>query len=64
MKLPLYARAGIAEVWLAHLGADTLEMYRRPTTAGYNDARVLRRGERVGPQAFADLTLTVDELLG
>ena len=48
----------------ADLGADTLEMYRRPTTAGYSDARVLRHGERVGPQAFADLTLIVDELLG
>src|SRR3990167_5487445 len=23
----------------ADLGADTLEMYRRPTTAGYSDAR-------------------------
>lgn len=64
VKLPLYARAGIAEVWLADLGADTLEMYRWPTTVGYSDTRVLRRGERVSPQAFPDLTLTVDELLG
>ena len=64
VKLPLYARAGIAEVWLADLGADSLEVYRRPTAAGYSDARVLRRGEQIIPQAFPDLTLTVDELLG
>ena len=64
VKLPLYARAGIAEVWLADLNADSLGVYRLPTASGYGDARVLRRGERVIPQAFPDLPLTVDELLG
>ena len=64
VKLPLYARAGVGEVWLADLNADCLEVYRRPTASGYTDARALRRGERVAPQAFADLALTVDELLG
>lgn len=64
VKLPLYARAGVREVWLADLSADALEVYRRPAATGYRDARVLRRGERITPQAFPDLTLTVDELLG
>jgi hypothetical protein len=30
----------------------------------YADARVLCRGDRVTPQEFPDVTLTVDELLG
>lgn len=64
VKLPLYARAGVAEVWLADLNADSLGVYRLPTASGYGDARVLRRGERIIPQAFPDLTLTVAELLG
>ena len=64
VKLPLYARAGIAETWLVDLGADTVEVYRQPTASSYSDARVLRRGERVSPLAFPELTLTVDELLG
>jgi Uma2 family endonuclease len=64
VKLPLYARARIAEVWMVDLGADTLEVHRRPVAAGYAEARVLHRGDCVSPQAFQDLTLTVDELLG
>jgi len=64
VKLPLYARAGIAEVWLADLGADTLEVHRRPGAAGFAEARVLHRGDRVSSQAFQDLTLTVEDLLG
>ncbi len=64
VKVPLYARAGIAEVWLVNLRADAIEVHREPTNAGYGDVRVLRRGERLSPLAFPDLTLTVDELLG
>ncbi len=64
VKLPLYARAGISEVWLVDLGTDSLEVYRRPAAAGYAEARALRRGDRVSPQAFPDLTLTADDLLG
>lgn len=64
VKLPLYARAGLVEVWLVDLGTDAIEVYRRPAAEGYADARVLRRGERIVPQAFADVTVTVDDLLG
>ena len=64
VKLPLHARAGIVETWLVDLGADVIEVYRRPAASGYADSRVLGRGERIGPQACPDLTLTVDELLG
>jgi Uma2 family endonuclease len=64
VKVPLYARAGIAEVWLLDLRTDAIEVYRQPSPAGYGDARVLRRGERLSPLAFPDLTLAVDELLG
>ena len=64
VKLPLYARAGIAETWLVDLGTDSVEVFRQPTAAGYAEARVLRRGEPITSQAFPDLRLTVDDLLG
>lgn len=64
VKLPLYARAGIVETWLLDLGADRIEVYRRPGAAGYGESRALGRGERLTPLAFPDLSLTVDELLG
>ena len=63
-KIPLYARAGIQEVWLVHLPAQAIEVYRAPTSSGYQDVRIARRGQTLAPDAFHDLTLTVDEILG
>jgi len=64
VKLPLYARSGIVEVWLVDVGADTIEVYRSPSAVGYADTRVLRHGDLITPQAFSDVTLAVDDLLG
>jgi Uma2 family endonuclease len=35
-KLPIYGRAGIAEVWIVNLVDQTIEVYREPHFAGYN----------------------------
>lgn len=64
VKVPLYAKAGIPEVWLFDVNADRIEVYRTPTPDGYRDVRILRHGESLAPEAFADLALTVDDLLG
>lgn len=64
VKVPLYARTGIPEVWLVDLNAERVEVHRAPTPDGYRDMRVLRRGESLAPAAFPDLTLAVDDLLG
>ena len=64
VKLPLYARAGIAEAWLLDLTTDRIEVFRRPTANGYGETETLGRGERMAPRAFPDLSLTVDDLLG
>lgn len=63
-KIPLYARAGIREVWLVNLPAETIEVYRAPTPDGYQDIQMLRRGLAVAPEAFPDLPLAVDDILG
>src|SRR5665213_3138786 len=36
VKLPAYARAGIAEVWIVNLNEQTIEVYRQPHFAGYH----------------------------
>jgi Uma2 family endonuclease len=64
IKLPIYARAGILEAWLLDVEAQRLEVHRSPTSTGYQEVRVLQRGEAVALQAFPDLDLTVDHLLG
>lgn len=64
LKLPLYARAGIEEVWLVELVGEYVEVCRIPAPDGYRDRRVTRRGEVIRIAAFPDLAVRVDDLLG
>jgi Uma2 family endonuclease len=64
VKLPLYARAGIPEVWLVDLQHELVHVYQEPTGDGYRVTRTARRGERVAPAAFPDRDLAVNDLLG
>lgn len=64
VKVPLYAASGIPEAWIANQKGDSVIVYRNPTPAGYQEVREYRRGETVSPQAFPDLSLPVEEILG
>jgi Uma2 family endonuclease len=64
LKLPLYARAAIREVWLVDLSAERVEVYRQPEADGYRQARLLRRSESAPIEALPDLGVRVDEVLG
>ncbi len=64
VKIPLYARTGIREVWLVDLTSDRIEVYCDPTRSGYGQVRAVGRGESVVPEAFSDLTVAVADLLG
>lgn len=63
VKVPLYARFGIPETWLVDVEQRLIEIYRDPSPEGYQQVRTLG-GESLSPQAFPELILTVDELLG
>jgi Uma2 family endonuclease len=62
-KLPVYARAGIAEVWIVNLNDQTIEVYTQPGFAGYGSKTVLGAGDKASPQAFPDAMVDVAELL-
>ena len=64
VKVPLYARAGVAEVWLIDLTTDSVEVHRHPTGSRYADVGRRARGERLACQAFPDVELSVDDMLG
>jgi Uma2 family endonuclease len=64
VKLPLYARAGVREVWIVDLVRDEVEGHREPTPTGFAHAERRGRGARIEPAAFPDLALPVDQLLG
>jgi Uma2 family endonuclease len=62
-KLPLYAAAGVAEVWLVDLAAATLEVCTSPAPTGYGVVRRALAGDHVAPAAFPDASLAVADLL-
>ena len=64
VKLPLYARHGIAEVWVVNLPDELIEVYQRPSGAAYRETLERRRGDSLSPTAFPDLLLAVDGILG
>jgi Uma2 family endonuclease len=64
IKMPLYARAGILEVWLIDLRHRLVLVHREPTADCYRLVTTARGGERLAPLAFPDRELAVSDLLG
>ena len=64
VKVPLYARFGIPEVWLVDLERTLIEVYRSPTLQCYQAVQRFQRGQSLSPQAFPELALAVDIILG
>lgn len=61
-KLPVYARAGISEVWLVDLEKRQIEVYWDPQGDTYASTRVHARGQSASPRAFPELRVAVDDL--
>ena len=64
VKTPLYAEAGIPELWLVNLDEDHIDGLSDPDGAGYRTARRYARGERIAPALLPDAALDVSEILG
>ena len=63
VKLPVYARFGIREVWLIDLTADRIEIYRAPTPDGYQEVQHVSHPQPLSPQFFQDIHLNAGEIL-
>src|SRR5205823_1655246 len=58
VKLPLYAEAGIRELWIVNLVDEQVEVYRQPQLDGtFSQSNTLQRGDAAQPLAFANLKL-------
>jgi Uma2 family endonuclease len=64
VKVPLYAKAGIPEVWIVNLVDERFEVFADPSGGAYETATVLARGEEVQSHSLAALRLAVSEILG
>ncbi len=64
IKGPLYARAGIAEMWLVNLREDLVELYTNPAGGSYQSVRRAGRSESFTSQSLPGMTFSADEILG
>lgn len=57
VKIPLYARHGIPEVWLVDLKAGVIEVFREPAAEGYRRVTCHRPGEPVTAEGVTGVRL-------
>jgi Uma2 family endonuclease len=69
-KASLYARAGVAEYWIADLGRGTLEVHRAPETSSesvlgwrYGSVEKLGKSATVSPLVAPSVVISVADLL-
>jgi Uma2 family endonuclease len=63
-KIPLYARAGIAEVWLVDLQRDLIEVYREPTDGVYGNLQTVARDGMLAILELPGVNIQAGEVLG
>lgn len=62
VKCPLYARAGIAELWVVDLDRRAMHVFLQPEEGEYSIHRVLTRSDKVTVAALADVGFPVSSL--
>ncbi|MEM7585605.1 MAG: Uma2 family endonuclease [Acidobacteriota bacterium] len=64
VKLPLYARHRIPEVWVVDVAAAVLEVFRSPENGRYRERSKVEKGQTISALAFPDLSFAVQAILG
>lgn len=64
IKIPLYARAGVPEVWLVNIPDGRVEIYSQPSGDSYARAESFGRDAEAKSHTVGRLAVNVAELLG
>ena len=64
IKVPRYARGGVAELWLVDLERDVVVVYRDPAGEAYQQVQVFHRGETLTIAALGGPGVPVHAILG
>ncbi len=64
IKIPLYARANIKEVWFVNLLENTVEVHLGPSPEGYKQITEYQNNQGISPKNFPDIIVTASEILG
>ena len=62
IKIPLYARCGIPEVWLIDVQNKRLEIHRQPSQEGYRQILLPASSESVSPLLVAGIGIRIAKL--
>lgn len=64
VKVPLYAKAGIEEIWIVNLTEEQIETYSGLADGHYQTVVNFRRGEEAHDRTIANLSVVVADALG
>ena len=64
VKLPLYSRAGIAELWIVDLQRRVLYAYRKPDGDAYGEMTTHQPGDQVGLVLAPEIIVTLGLVFG
>ncbi len=62
VKIPLYAKTGIPEVWIVDLTARVVHVFRNPSEGEFQSRTIFSENDRLAPSAFPDAALSIDSL--
>jgi Uma2 family endonuclease len=63
IKIPLYAKAGIPEVWIINLQENTVEIYTTPQTGLYRKVEFFKSDDRLVSSVFSELKVAANQVL-
>ena len=63
VKLPLYARSAIPEVWIVNLPERTIDAYSAPSGLEYTESRSIGMDGALSPASFEDVSLRVGAVI-
>lgn len=64
VKLPVYAKAGVSEVWLVDIERETVQVCREPGAEGFASVEVVEKGKSVSAGCLAGQAVTIDSIVG
>jgi Uma2 family endonuclease len=63
LKLPLYAEAGVPEVWIVDVNQRAVEVHRDPVEGAYRETLTFGRADAITLSELPDVTLPVAEFV-
>ena len=63
-KAAVYARRGVRELWIVDVAGERILVLRSPSPAGYGESVAVPRGASLAPEAFPDVVVGTEDLLG